>query len=267
MAVIGNQVQTIPFITDTFSGNASTTNFTLTRAPASTASIAVFISGLYQPPTTYTLIADVISFVSAPANGTNNLVILHIGNGSATQVPSDGSVTTPRIADGAVTGDKLGLTSINANNIVDGAVTGVKLGLTAINANNIVDATITGAKIASNTIQSGNLTTTGVSAGTHGSSSAIPILVVDAQGRILSASNTSVTSTSVFANSSQLTANSSSGNVLIGLANTAVVASTYGGATNVASIIVDQFGRITSASNVAVSGIDAHPFVFTALGT
>jgi hypothetical protein len=107
MSYIGNQVQTIPFITDTFSGNASTTNFTLTRAPASTASIAVFISGLYQPPTTYTLIADVISFVSAPANGTNNLVILHIGNGSATQVPSEGSVTTNKILDGAVTADKI----------------------------------------------------------------------------------------------------------------------------------------------------------------
>lgn len=247
MAVIGNSVQSIPFITDTFSGNASTVNFTLTRAPAGTASIAVFISGVYQAPTAYSLVGDVITFGSAPATGTNNLVVLHLGNGSTTQVPSDGSVTTPRIA--------------------DGAVTGVKLGLTAINANNIVNASITGDKMVANTIGSSNLTTTGVSAGTHGSSSAIPILVVDAQGRVLSASNTSVTSTSVFANSSQLTANSSSGNVLIGLANTAVVASTYGGATNVASIIVDQFGRITSASNVAVSGIDAHPFVFTALGT
>jgi len=247
MSVIGNSVQSVPFITDTFSGNASTVNFTLTRAPAGTASIAVFISGVYQAPTAYSLIGDVITFGSAPALGTNSLVFLHLGNGSTVLIPSDVSVTTPRIA--------------------DGAVTGVKLGLTAINANNIVDATITGAKIASNTIQSGNLTTTGVSAGTHGSSSAIPILVIDAQGRVLSASNTSVTSTSVFANSSQLTANSSSGNVLIGLANTAVVASTYGGATNVASIIVDQFGRITSASNVAVSGIDAHPFIFTALGS
>lgn len=250
MAVIGNQVQTVPFITDTFSGNASTTNFTLTRAPASTASIAVFISGLYQPPTTYTLIADVISFVSAPANGTNNLVILHIGNGSATQVPSDGSVTTPRIATGAVTGDKLGLTAINANNIVDG--------------------TITGDKMVANTIGSSNLTTTGVAAGVYGGSTAIPVITVDTQGRLSSASNTTITippATAVFANSGQLTANSSTGNVLLGLANTTVVASTYGGATNVASIIVDQFGRITSASNVAVSGIDAHPFVFTALGT
>jgi hypothetical protein len=230
MSYIGNQVQTIPFITDTFSGNASTTNFTLTRAPASTASIAVFISGLYQPPTTYSLIADVISFVSAPANGTNNVVVLHIGNGSVTQVPSDGSVTTPRIADGAVTGDK----------------------------------------IAANTITSADLTTTGVSAGVYGGSTAIPVITVDAQGRLSSASNTTITippSTAVFANSGQLTANSSTGNVLLGLANTTVVASTYGGATNVASIIVDQYGRITQASNVAVSGIDAHPFVFTALGT
>ena len=250
MAIIGNSVQSVPFITDTFSGNASTVNFTLTRAPAGTASIAVFISGVYQAPTAYSLTGDVITFVSAPASATNNLVVLHLGNGSTTQVPSDGSVTTPRIAAGAVTGDKLGLTSINANNIVN--------------------ATITGNKIVANTIGSSNLTTTGVAAGVYGGSTAIPVITVDAQGRLSSASNTTITippSTAVFANSGQLTANASTGNVLLGLANTTVVASTYGGATNVASIIVDQFGRITSASNVAVSGIDAHPFIFTALGS
>ena len=107
MAYIGNQVQTVSFITDTFSGNASTVNFTLTRAPAGTASIAVFISGVYQAPTAYSLTGDVITFVAAPASGTNNIVVLHLGNGSATQVPSDGSVTTIRIADGAVTAAKL----------------------------------------------------------------------------------------------------------------------------------------------------------------
>lgn len=230
MAYIGNSVQSVPFITDTFSGNGSAVNFTLTRAPAGTASIAVFISGTYQAPTTYSLTADIITFVSAPSAGINNIVVLHLGNGSTTQVPSDGSVTTQTIATGAVTGDKL----------------------------------------AANTIGSSNLTTTGVTDGTYGGSSAIPVITVDAQGRLTSASNTTITippATAVFANSGQLTANSSTGNVLIGLANTTVVAATYGGATNVASIIVDQYGRITQASNVAVSGIDAHPFVFTALGT
>ena len=46
----------------------------------------------------------------------------------------------------SITGDKLGLTAINANNIVGGAVTGDKLGLTAINANNIVDGAVTVSK-------------------------------------------------------------------------------------------------------------------------
>ena len=207
MSFIGNQVTSVPFITDTFSGTGSLTTFTLTRAPAGTASIAVFIAGVYQAPTLYTLSGTVVTFTTAPASGTNNVVFLHMGNGSTTQVPSDGAVTN------------------------------------------------------------GRMDTTGVGAATYGSSSAIPVLVVNAQGRVTGASNVSVTSTALFANSGQLTANSSSGNVLVGLANTAVTTGTYGGATNVSVITVDQFGRITAASNVAVSGIDAHPFVFTALGS
>lgn len=98
MSYIGNTVTTVPFITDTFSGNASAVNFTLTRAPAGTASIAVFIAGVYQPPTNYTLSGTTLTFNSAPGIGTNNIVVLHMGNGSATQVPSDGSVTLSKLS-------------------------------------------------------------------------------------------------------------------------------------------------------------------------
>ena len=99
MAFIGNTVQTIPFITDTFSGTGAQTVFTpLTRAPAGSASIAVFISGVYQAPSTYTLSGVTITFGSAPAAGAGNIVVLHLGNGSATQVPSTGSVTIATLA-------------------------------------------------------------------------------------------------------------------------------------------------------------------------
>ena len=98
MAFIGNQVTSIPFITDTFSGTGGQTAFTLTRAPAGTASIAVFISGVYQPPSAYTLSGTTLNFVVAPSSGTNNIVVLHLGNGSATQVPSDGSVTISKLS-------------------------------------------------------------------------------------------------------------------------------------------------------------------------
>jgi len=99
MSYIGNQVTTIPFITDTFSGTGAQTVFTpLTRAPAGTAAIAVFISGVYQPPSAYSLNGDTLTFASAPASGTSNIIVLHLGNGSATQVPSDGSVTLIKLS-------------------------------------------------------------------------------------------------------------------------------------------------------------------------
>ena len=98
MAYIGNTVQSTPFITDTFSGDSSTVSFLLTRAPASTASIAVFVGGSYQRPGTYTLSGSTLTFGSAPTSGTNNIVVLHLGNGSATQVPSEGSVTLIKLA-------------------------------------------------------------------------------------------------------------------------------------------------------------------------
>ncbi len=51
------------------------------------------------------------------------------------------------------------------------------------------------------------------------------------------------------------------------LSTTGVSTGTYGGTTNVSVITIGADGRITSASNTAVSGIDAHPFVFTAIGS
>jgi hypothetical protein len=99
MAFIGNTQTSIPFIADSFSGNASTTSFSpLTRAPAGTASIAVFVSGVYQAPSTYSLVGTAITFGSAPASGVGNIIVLHLGNGSTTQVPSDGSVTLLKLS-------------------------------------------------------------------------------------------------------------------------------------------------------------------------
>jgi hypothetical protein len=142
MAYIGNQVSSVPFIIDTFSGTGSATVFgQLTRAPAGVASIAVFISGVYKTPgVDYTLNGDIIVFTTAPASGTNNIVIHHMGNGSATQVPSDGSVT----------GGKLAANTVRGNNIVAGQITGNLIGIASISANNFAGGGITSNVLASN---------------------------------------------------------------------------------------------------------------------
>ena len=149
MAYIGNQVSSVPFIIDTFSGTGSATSFgQLTRSPAGVASIAVFISGVYKVPgVDYTLSGDYILFTTPPASGTNNIVIHHMGNGSATQVPSDGSVT----------GTKLTANAIRGNNIVAGQITGNLIGTGAISGNQIGSAAISGNQIGASAISGNNI--------------------------------------------------------------------------------------------------------------
>ena len=114
-----------------------------------------------------------------------------------------------------------------------------------------------------------NLSNTGVSAATYGSSTAIPVLAVNAQGQITSASTASISTdlTVIDDSSSSATitlgtdsfkisggtglASSISGDVLtINDSNTGVSAASYGSATAVPVIAVNAQGRITSASTV-----------------
>jgi len=188
MAYIGNLPKTANFAIDTFNGDNATVNFTLRDAPATTSAILVFVGGIRQQTDSYTLSGTTLQFTEAPPTGTNNIQVLFLGIGTTTTVPADGTVSTIKIANqavtgdkvavaslganvhiaasitgdkigltaitsnliaaNAVTGDKLGLTSVNANNIVSNAVTGDKIGLTAINANNIVVASITNDRLA-----------------------------------------------------------------------------------------------------------------------
>jgi hypothetical protein len=129
MSYIGNQVTSVPFTVDTLSGDGGTTVFgPLTFAPASPASILVFISGVYKAPSVdYTVNGDYITFTVAPASGTNNIVVHHLGNGViATLVPADGTVTTPKLADGSVTEAKIDDGAVTTPKLVDGSITPIK---------------------------------------------------------------------------------------------------------------------------------------------
>ena len=79
MSYIGAQPTTASFPFDQFSGNGSTTAFTLSYAPASPTSIIVAISGVVQNPNLYSVIGTTITFSPAPPTGTNNISVLYLG--------------------------------------------------------------------------------------------------------------------------------------------------------------------------------------------
>jgi len=134
MGMIGNTISSVSFTTDLFSGTGSAVAFVLSRAPAATASIAVHISGVYQSPTTYTLSGTTLTFASAPGSGSDNIAVLHLGTGYTAAVPSDGSVTTVKIADSNVTTAKLATSAVTnakidtvANTKITGVITNAQL--------------------------------------------------------------------------------------------------------------------------------------------
>jgi len=88
MSYIGASPTQVAFITDTFSGNGSTTVFTMSVAPANSASALVAISGVLQDPTTYSVSGTTLTFSAAPPAGTGNISARYLG------IPASNIVTT-----------------------------------------------------------------------------------------------------------------------------------------------------------------------------
>ena len=180
MSYIGNQVTSVPYIVDVYNGDGSTVSFgTLARSPAGTASIAVYVNGVYQRPGfDYSLNGAVITFTTAPGVGTNNVIIHHLGNGTTTQVPSDGSVTGVKLASGAVSGNNITVNAIRGNNIVAGTITGNLIAPGAVTGNTFgnIDNAIRGNNIVAGQITGNLIAETSISANQFSSSANSKIL-------------------------------------------------------------------------------------------
>jgi hypothetical protein len=102
MSYIGNTSTTQAFTpaVDYFSGNASTTAFTLSKTIASVAQVQVTVANVPQNPSSaYTISGQTLTFTSAPPSGTNNIYVYYTSPITQTFAPAQGTV---------------GLTSLNA---------------------------------------------------------------------------------------------------------------------------------------------------------
>ena len=221
--------------------NGTAYRFTISDAPVSAQQLIVSVDGVIQKPNAgssqpsegFVLVGNDIIFGSAPANGasmfvtvigstvgigtpSNNTVTTAIlQNGSVTTAKivdanvttakiTDANVTTAKIADDAVTAAKLASSAVTTAKIASQAVTQQKIAPDAITQTKIANDAVGTNQIADDAVTAAKLANTSVSAGSYGSSTSIPSITVDAQGRITAASGNTVNTDLVGDTSPQL---------------------------------------------------------------
>ena len=171
--------------------DGSTQNFTITNAPTNAEQVLLVINGVVQKPNSgtsapsegFALDGSTIKLGAAPATGSTYHAVV-IGSTVNIGTPSNNTVSTAILQDDSVTQAK----------IAAGAVGSTELAANAVITSKIADDAVTAAKIAN----------TSVTAGSYGSSTSIPSITVDAQGRITAASGNTVNTDLVGDTSPQL---------------------------------------------------------------
>ena len=146
---------------------------------------------------------NVTAAATIQANAVESAMIAE--NNITTRELAANTIATGNIADNAVDGTKIAQNSILTRHIDDGqvttaqlgadAVTGAKIADDAIDSEHYADGSIDTAHIADDQVTAAKLANTAVTAAAYGSSSAIPVITIDAQGRITAASTAATSST------------------------------------------------------------------------
>ena len=98
---------------DTFNGDNSTTEFTLSRS-ATTNDVEVLVENVQQQPTTaYSISGTTLTFTSAPPTGTGNIYVIHRGAAISSVTPANGTVSVDMLS---ATGTKSGSTFLAGDN-------------------------------------------------------------------------------------------------------------------------------------------------------
>ena len=119
---------------DNFTGNGSTTAFTVTSSITSENKTQIYIDGVYQNKDTYSTNGTTVTFSTAPVNGAKiDIVQLLAANDTInTNQIVDSAITTAKLANTSVTTAKLANTSVTTDKLDSTSVTNAKIANDAV---------------------------------------------------------------------------------------------------------------------------------------
>ena len=127
MSYIGKEPQFTQYPSKFFNGDGTAMTVTLDYSPPNAAALLVFIDGVRQDTSAYTLSGTSLTFTGTVPSGTNNVQVVHLGLTQDVGVPSDDTISTVKIQDDAVSTVKIQDNAVTSVKIQDDAVTSAKL--------------------------------------------------------------------------------------------------------------------------------------------
>lgn len=103
-------------------GSPAKRGFTLTHAVANANEIEVFVNNVRQEPTDAYTVSGTGLTMTGDVETTDDFYIIYLGKAIQTTVPPDGSVSTAKIADSAVTNAKINNSTIDLTSKVTGVL-------------------------------------------------------------------------------------------------------------------------------------------------
>ena len=102
MGYIGQPLNHGNLAADVFSGDGSTTGFTLSYSVGSANSISIYIDGVKQAVSTYTASGTTLTFTTAPPSGTNNIEVIFLALEITLPTPGDNTVDETKLKDALI---------------------------------------------------------------------------------------------------------------------------------------------------------------------
>ena len=98
MSYIGKEPQYTSFPSESFSGDGTAMSISLDRIPSNAAAALVFIDGIRQDTTAYTIDGSLLTFTDTVASGTDNIQVVILGIIEDGGTLGDETVTAAKLA-------------------------------------------------------------------------------------------------------------------------------------------------------------------------
>jgi hypothetical protein len=132
MSIIGNSPKYSNYTSEYFSGDNTTTSFTLSQSVGSAASVLVLIDGVKQFANTYNINSTSLVFTEAPPTGTGNIEVIPLGLRGQVNTVAASAIGTSELAANAVTTAKIADSNITFAKLDSTAQTQILQGDTSV---------------------------------------------------------------------------------------------------------------------------------------